>query len=289
MDDASPPSPDAAPAAPPPVVLTIAGSDSGGGAGVQADLKTFAAMGCHGCSALTAITAQNTRTVRAAELLRPELVSEQIDAVAEDLPPAALKTGMIGATPAIDAIADAIRRHRLSPLVVDPVMVTKNGAPLIDETAVRRLASEILPLASVTTPNRHEAASLLRWDHPPDTVDAAADAAREICDRFGPAACVVKGLHRENSHGHPERVDVCHRQDHTGQPTYETHAPHHPDGATHGSGCVHSAALACALAKKQPLTDALDTAKRIVTAAIAQGVSLGAGTGPVNPNHNHPH
>ena len=265
----------------PPIVLTIAGSDSGGGAGIQADLKTFAALGCHGCSAVTAVTAQNTREVRVAELLRPELVASQIDSVVADLPPAAVKTGMVGATPTIDTLARSLRQHGLTPLVVDPVMVSKGGAPLIDEAAVRRLAEQVLPLATVTTPNRHEAARLLGRSNPPETVEAAGDAARDICQRFGPGACVVKAVRQDDERGRPVSVDVCF----DGHALHESTSPRHADDATHGSGCVFSAALTCGLAHGKALIDAVHAAKRFASNAIAQGLPVGGGTYPVNPLH----
>ncbi|MFW6059949.1 MAG: bifunctional hydroxymethylpyrimidine kinase/phosphomethylpyrimidine kinase [Phycisphaeraceae bacterium] len=266
--------------APPPVALTIAGSDSSGGAGIQADLKTFAVFSCHGASALTAVTAQNTRHVQAAEPLTPDLISEQIDAVADDLSIAATKTGMLGGPAVIEHVAAAVERHRLAPLVVDPVMLAKSGDALIDDEAISVLGDRLLPLASLVTPNRHEAGRLLELDTPPATVEAAADAARAICDRFGVAACVVKAIRRPSvDRAQDEAVDLCC----DGRETYELVGPYHLPGAVHGSGCAFSAAITAALAQGQTLADALHTAKRFIDAAIGSAEPLGGGAPPANP------
>jgi len=164
----------------PPIALTIAGSDSGGGAGIQADLKTFAALGCHGTSAITAITVQNTLGVREAFDLPPELIRSQIDAVADDLPPRATKTGMLSSSAIIEAVAEAVRQRHLEPLVVDPVMVAKGGHRLLAEDAVASLRRRLLPLATVVTPNLPEAEVLL--ERPLGTREEREAAARDLVE-----------------------------------------------------------------------------------------------------------
>lgn len=270
-----------------PIALTIAGSDSIGGAGLQADLKTFAALGCHGTSAVTAITAQNTRGVRAAEAVAPALIAEQIDAVAEDTDVAATKTGMLSTAAGIEVVAQAVERYRLAPLVVDPVMVAKSGDPLIDAEAVEALTERLLPLATVITPNRHEAVRLLEGageaagggEQSLTSVDAAADAARTICHRYDTAVCVVTGI-RRSSAGGMEAVDVCCH----GEEVQAIAGPWHEGNHVHGSGCVYSAAITGALAHGSDLEEALQTARRFITRAISQGLDLGHGPArPVNP------
>jgi hydroxymethylpyrimidine/phosphomethylpyrimidine kinase len=264
-----------------PVALTIAGSDSGGGAGIQADLKTFTMLGCYGATALTAVTAQNTRGVQAAALLEPTLIARQIDSVATDLSPAATKTGMLGSVDIVETVAATIRRHGLAPLVVDPVMVAKSGDSLIDDDAVDAIVRLLLPLADIVTPNRHEAARLAGF--PVETVDDARRAAGVICDRFGARACVVKAVRREDADG-PVSVDVF------------CPAPGHPDGCrllphpwhatgqanTHGSGCTFSAAVTAELAKGREMEAALEAAVRFIDAAMASPVRYGSGISPVD-------
>jgi hydroxymethylpyrimidine/phosphomethylpyrimidine kinase len=263
---------------PPPVALTIAGSDSSGGAGIQADLKTFALQGIYGASAVTAITAQNTTGVQAAELLDPELVVRQIDAVADDLPIAAVKTGMLGSMEMIQAVAQALQRRGIGPLVVDPVMVAKSGDPLIDDEAVDAMKQQLFPLAAIVTPNRHEAARLVGWAEAPDTINRATEAARIICDRFGPGACVVKAIACDEDEP-AQSVDVfC-----QGSSSQTLTGPLCSAHRTHGSGCTFSAAIAAELARGQSLAKALALAKRFVTRAIHEAPPLGHGTAPVNP------
>lgn len=291
-----------------PVVLTIAGSDSIGGAGVQADLKVFAAMGCHGAAAITAVTAQNTHGVRAAEAVDPELLAAQIDAVAEDAPVAATKTGMLGSVEAIEAVARAVERHRLAPLVVDPVMVAKSGSALIDDAAVAALTERLLPLATLITPNPHEAARLLdaasgrgggadggiasrrsgNRDNPTKatkvapvgSVEQAVEAGRTICRQFDTAICVVTGVRRDGASGEAEAVDVvCH-----GDHVQAIAGRWQQTPYLHGSGCAYSAAVAAALARGAELDQAMRLAKSMIAAAIAQGVEVGSGAArPVNP------
>ncbi len=260
-----------------PTAMTIAGSDSGAGAGIQADLKTFAVMGVFGTSAITAITAQNSTGVKHAHALDPDLVEKQIDAVASDLPIRATKTGMLANRGIIETVAKAIKRQNLFPLVVDPVMAAKGGDPLIDAAAVTTLIKKLLPLAAIVTPNRHEAARLLGRPEPIRDLHAAATAAREICRRLGAKACVVKGIKRENDQ-EGEAVDIYF----DGDQSHEIVSDWRPTDNTHGSGCTFSAAIAGALALGQPMDQAVRTAKSVVTEAIRQATDMGHGTGSVN-------
>jgi len=267
----------------PPVALTIAGSDSSGGAGVQADLKTFTVLGVYGASVLTAITSQNTRGVQAAALLDAALVGRQIDSVAADLPVAATKTGMLGGVGIIDAVADGIERHGLRPVVVDPVMVAKSGDPLIDQAAVSRMAGRMLPVAALATPNRHEAARLLGMSDPIADVGQAGDAARRICERFGCGACIVKGIGRERD-GSREVVDVLY----DGREVREYAAARVETDRTHGSGCTFSAAITGYLAGGRTLHEAIAGARAFISRAIEQAPRLGAGRPPVSPLAHRP-
>src|SRR5438309_2317174 len=220
----------------PPVALTIAGSDSGGGAGIQADLKTFAAFQVHGPSAITAITAQNTTIVSDILELPPALVRAQIDRVVEDLRPAAAKTGMLSSRELIEAVALAVHELGLTQLVVDPVMVAKSGARLLREDAVESLRTELLPLAAVITPNLPEVEMLL--GRPVSSVDERRAAARELL-ALGPRAVIVKG-----GHAGSDAVDVFY----DGDEMVELAGSRVVTGDTHGSGCVFSAAITAGLA-----------------------------------------
>jgi len=257
--------------------LTIAGSDSSGGAGIQADLKTFAVLNVFGCTAITAITAQNTRGVKRAQLLDPALVSEQIETTAGDIEIDATKTGMLGNAAIVEAVVSAIKRHKLFPLVVDPVMVARSGDSLIDDSAMKAICRKLLPLAAVITPNRHEAARLLGQSNPIEDVNAAGGAAREICRRFSARACIVKGIRRPNDE-EGEAVDVFF----DGDAAHEIVADWRPTASTHGAGCTFSAAITGALALGQPLNEAIQTAKSVVTEAIRQTTDFGQGNSPVN-------
>lgn len=259
------------------VALTIAGSDSSGGAGIQADLKTFAVMGVYGASVITAITAQNTRGVQASHPLDPKWIDEQLDAVGSDLEVGAAKVGMVANAAIIKTIAKAIERHSLFPLVVDPVMVTKGGDSLIDDAAVSALCTTLMPLAAVVTPNRREAARLLGKSQPVDDVFAAGDAARTICRKFGLRACIVKGIRRPNDQ-EGEAVDVFF----DGEETHEIVSDWRPTENTHGSGCTFSAAITAGLAKGQELEQAIQGAKNVVSEAIRQTTGLGQGIAPIN-------
>jgi hydroxymethylpyrimidine/phosphomethylpyrimidine kinase len=254
-----------------PVALTIAGSDSGGGAGIQADLKTFAALGVHGASAVTAITAQNTVTVTAIEELPVALIRAQIDAVVEDLGVQAAKTGMLSSAEIIVAVAGAVADHGIENLVVDPVMVAKGGARLLRADAVEALREVLLPLATVITPNLPEVAALL--GRRVATIAERRQAARDLL-RLGPRAVVVKGGHADG-----DAVDIYW----DGETWDELSAERFRTDNTHGSGCVFSAAIAAGLARGLAPLAAVREAKEFITGAIRHSLDLGHGHGPVNP------
>jgi len=252
-----------------PVALTIAGSDPSGGAGIQADLKTFHQFGVYGMAVITLVTVQNTQRVSAVETLAPRLVREQIEAVIEDILPQAAKTGALGTAEVIEAVADCARTFPFL-LVVDPVMISKHGAPLITADARQTLARCLLPHTFLVTPNLHEAATLA--DVPVDSVEAMQEAARRIAD-LGPKAVVVKGGHLGE-----DAVDVLYYQGRVRRFA----ARRLPSKNTHGTGCVYSAAITAGLARGQELEAAIETAKRFITRAIADSPGLGRGCGPVN-------
>jgi hydroxymethylpyrimidine/phosphomethylpyrimidine kinase len=250
-----------------PVALTIAGSDSGGGAGIQADLKAFARCGVHGTSAITAITAQNTVAVEAIHPIPGEMIVAQVRAVAEDIGIDAVKIGMLGDKPTIDAVVEALNLVGDVPVVLDPVMVAESGATLLDPNAKAELIERLLPRVSVATPNLAEAQALagLRDESPERLAEA-------VC-ALGPAATIVTGGHTDDG------ADVLF--DESG--SLRIGGPRYPDGASHGSGCTHSAALAAFLALAVELPDAARWAKDIAAEAIGDGLrELGAGTGPVD-------
>ncbi|MEM0036809.1 MAG: bifunctional hydroxymethylpyrimidine kinase/phosphomethylpyrimidine kinase [Candidatus Korarchaeum sp.] len=253
-----------------PVALTIAGSDSGGGAGIQADLKTFAALGVHGTVAITSITAQNTREVTAVQDVNVDVIRAQIEAVVSDIGVDAAKTGMLHTSEIIRAVAEEVRRHRF-PLVVDPVMIAKSGAPLLKEEAVKSLIEELLPLAEVVTPNAREAEVLSGISV--RSLDDARRAAKLIAEH-GPRAVIVKGGHLEGG----ESIDVLYDGDFT-----ELRAERVGSRNTHGTGCSFSAAIAAELAKGRSIREAFRTAKLLVTEAIRYGLPVGKGHGPLNP------
>jgi hydroxymethylpyrimidine/phosphomethylpyrimidine kinase len=249
-----------------PTALTIAGSDSGGGAGIQADLKTFAVMGVHGMSAITSITAQNTREVRAIFDLPPEMVLAQIEAVVDDLGVDAAKTGMLSNSGIIGAVARAVDRYGF-PLVVDPVMIAKSGAPLLREEAVETLVKELVPRATVITPNRMEAEKLtgLRIS----SVADAREAAMVIVEELGSEAAVVKGGHIEGEFS----VDVLYYKGEF----YEFKARRINKTTDHGTGCAFSASIAAGLAKGRGVVEAVSVAKEFITLAVDYGLELGGG------------
>jgi hydroxymethylpyrimidine/phosphomethylpyrimidine kinase len=255
-----------------PVALTIAGSDSGGGAGIQADLKTFAALGVHGTSAVTAITAQNTLGVAGILELPPALVAAQIEAVMLDLGAQAAKTGMLSSAEIIEVVAKAIARFEIGNLVVDPVMVAKGGARLLRDDAVDALRRRLLPLAAVVTPNLPEAEVLL--GRLIRTLDERRQAARDLVG-LGARAAVVKGGHTD------EEQAIDHYFD--GTELVELKSPRIATANTHGSGCVFSAAIAAELARGRDSLAAVLLAKEFITRAIERSLEVGRGHGPVNP------
>lgn len=250
--------------------FAIAGSDSCGGAGIQADLKTFAAFGVYGMSAITAVTAQNTCGVRAVCAMEPELVSAQIDCVFEDIRVDAVKIGMTATAGIIRAIAAALQKHPGVPVVLDPVMVSTSGHALLAPDAVQALTRELLPLAAVITPNLPETAVLLgREIH---TVEEMHAAAQELVER-GAKAVVVKGGHLDG-----DAVDVFF----DGKTFLQLSQPRTSTPNTHGTGCTFSSAIAASLAKGVPLATAVQKAKAYISEAIAHAEPLGHGHGPVN-------
>jgi len=251
-----------------PCALSIAGSDSGGGAGIQADLKAFARCGVHGATAITAITVQNTVEVRKVYPLPPEAIIEQVAVVAEDIGVDAVKIGMLGNVATIDAVAEALGRTGRAPVVIDPVMVAESGSRLLDEDAVAALREILLPRAAVVTPNVPEARVLSGLGE-----DATGEQLARAVRELGPAAVVVTGGHRE------EAIDVFF----DGDQLVEIPGERYPDGAAHGSGCTHSSALAAHLALGFPPLEAAQRAKAIASEAVRNGLTeLGAGAGPVD-------
>jgi hydroxymethylpyrimidine/phosphomethylpyrimidine kinase len=255
-----------------PCVLTIAGSDSGGGAGIQADLKTFAALGVHGMTAITAITAQNTLGVRRIQAVDAEMVREQIEAVAEDIGVDAAKTGMLYTSEIIEVAADETEKHGF-PLIIDPVMIAKGGARLLKPEAEKVLVERLLPLATVVTPNALEAEVIsgLRIK----TLEDARRAAERIA-ALGPEAVVVKGGHIETQ---GRSIDILLWK---GEFTV-LEAERLEKRTTHGTGCSFSAAIAAELAKGRAISEAVRTAKELVNLAIRYGIKIGGGYGPLNP------
>ena len=266
----------------PPRVLSIAGSDSGGGAGIQADLKAFARCGVHGMTAITGVTAQNTRAVTAVYPLPPEAIVEQVRAVAEDIGVDAVKIGMLGTAEIIRAVEQALDLVPEAPVVLDPVMVAESGARLLDETAEDALRRGLLPRVTVVTPNVSEAAVLAGVD-----AEAGGDPARgpetatqgeperlaRAIHALGPRAVVVTGGHREQA------TDVFF----DGERVVEIPGVRYPDGASHGSGCTHSSALAAHLALGADPLEAARRAKQIASEGVRDGLrGLGAGAGPVD-------
>ena len=247
-----------------PVVLTIAGSDSGGGAGIQADLKTFSALGVFGASAITCLTAQNPDKVIGIEAVKPAFVALQIRAVCEGFPVAVVKTGMLYSAGIIRAVADAVQRRRIRRLVVDPVMIATSGARLLRPDAVRVLKRELLPLAAVVTPNLPEAEVLC--GHAIRTRQELGPAAREIAERYG-CACALKGGHMAGG----VVVDVLWADG----VLHEFELPRVRIRETHGTGCTFSAALAAHLALGCALPRAVQRAKAYVQSALARAPSVG--------------
>ncbi len=251
-----------------PSVLSIAGSDSGGGAGIQADLKAFARCGVHGMTAITAITAQNTAGVEAVEAVSPRLIVAQVRAVAEDIGVDAVKIGMLGTAATVDAVVEALAFVGDAPIVIDPVMVAESGASLLDGEARNALVERLLPLAAVVTPNIPEARELSGAD----ARDSQEDLAREVL-ALGPAAVVVTGGHSD------QVVDVFY----DGRESVAIRGERHPGAAAHGSGCTHSSALASFLAYGEPPLEAARRAREVASDAVANGLEqIGEGPGPVD-------
>lgn len=254
-----------------PQVLTIAGSDSGGGAGIQADLKTFQELGVFGTSVLTAVTAQNTRGVHGVEAVSPELVTQQLDAIGSDFTIAACKTGMLFDAARIEVVADGVRRHVFNTLVVDPVMIAKGGASLLQDSAVQALKTSLLPLATVVTPNVPEAEVLTGMTI--RTFEDRIKAAEQML-AYGVRAVILKGGHLEGESAEDLIV--------TESETFILSAPRIQTSDTHGTGCTFSAALTAELAKGCSILEATVTAKQFIQSAITHGLEIGAGHGPTN-------
>jgi hydroxymethylpyrimidine/phosphomethylpyrimidine kinase len=252
-----------------PVALTIAGSDPSGGAGIQADLKTFHQRGVYGAAVITLLTVQNTQRVSAIEILSPQMVADQIQAVLEDIPPAAIKTGALGNVEVVSRIAEMAEKFTV-PLVVDPVMISKHGHPLMTEQARKAMMVRLLPKAYLITPNLHEAAELAEM--PVCDIETMKEAAAKIFS-LGVPAVLIKGGHLEGDavdllyylgtfhYFRASRITTCH---------------------THGTGCTYSACITAELAKGLNLVDAIGVAKRFITQAIETAPGLGKGSGPVN-------
>ncbi|MEX2539925.1 MAG: bifunctional hydroxymethylpyrimidine kinase/phosphomethylpyrimidine kinase [Actinomycetota bacterium] len=252
--------------------LTIAGSDSGGGAGIQADLKTFFALGVHGMSAITALTAQNTVGVEDVHEVPPSFVSRQIDVVATDIGVDAAKTGMLSSAAVIEAVAKSVHNHEIPFLVCDPVAVSKHGDRLLEPSALDALRTKLIPLATVITPNVPEAEGLLGRTLDPSVPDEAA--ARDLV-ALGPQWVLLKGGHL----GSEEAVDILT----DGAELILLSSPRVPTKHTHGTGCVLSAALTAGLATGLDVVSAARQAKKFVTRAIELHLEIGHGIGPVNP------
>ncbi len=253
--------------------LAIAGSDSGGGAGIQADLKTFSALGVFGMTAITALTAQNTTGVFGVVEMPPEFVAQQIDVVVTDIGVDAAKTGMLSNAGIIEAVAGRIRHHRIPNLVVDPVMIAKSGAPLLRPEAMDALRTILLPLATVVTPNLHEARAIAGVAV--DTVEQMREAARAI-HNLGPRVVVVKGGHLEG-----DAEDIIY----DGRAFASLREARIPTHHTHGTGCIFAAAIAAELALGRDVGEAIRRAKAFIGAAIRASLPIGRGHGPANPMH----
>jgi hydroxymethylpyrimidine/phosphomethylpyrimidine kinase len=254
-----------------PIALTIAGSDSGGGAGIQADLKTFHQFGVFGTSAIVAITAQNTRGVTAVHPVPLPTVRAQLQALADDLQPAATKTGMLATAELVAEVADALARHAFTPYVCDPVMVASSGDRLLDADAVAVVRERLVPLATLVTPNLDEAALLA--DCPVETTDDMARAGQSLLG-LGARAVLIKGGHRRDD----EIVDVLV----TAAGARLFSHPRIRTTSTHGTGCTLSAAVTAGLALGRPLDEAVADAVAFVQRAIAEAPPLGSGHGPLN-------
>lgn len=255
-----------------PVCLTIAGSDSGGGAGIQADIKAMQANGTFAASVITAVTAQNTVAVTGAVDLSLDIIAKQIDAVCSDIDVAATKTGMLSSASIIELVSERIRRYELHPLVVDPVMISKSGFTLLADDAIEALVERLLPLADVVTPNAHEAERLASIQVV--TEEDARQAARRI-HGMGARSVLVKGGHLESS---SDAVDVLF----DGNDFHEFRSERLDSRNTHGTGCTYASAIAANLARGHDLVEAIRRAKEYVTEAIRHGLAIGSGHGPTD-------
>jgi len=252
--------------------LTIAGSDSGGGAGIQADLKTFQELEVFGMTAITAVTAQNTLGVHGVQAIPKEMIASQIDSVAQDLGVDALKTGMLFSAEIIETVAEKIRQYGWKKVVVDPVMIAKGGAPLLQQEAIIAVKEFLLPYAYIITPNIPEAEELTGI-----TIQTEADkieAAKELI-RFGVKNVIIKGGHDQDTN---KSIDLLF----DGKDSYTFTSHRFPTKNTHGTGCTFSAAITASLAKGLSVYDAVSIAKSFITAAIEEDLELGSGHGPTN-------
>lgn len=252
-------------------VLTIAGSDSGGGAGIQADLKTITLLGGFGMSVITALTAQNTVTVAAIHDVPLEFIGAQIDAVFTDIGVDAVKTGMLANEKVVELVASKLRQYKPPVVVVDPVMVAKSGDPLLAVEAQQTLAQSLLPLATLVTPNLPEASALIGWEVR-DEKDMRR--AAEAIHQMGSTYVLVKG-----GHLHGEAVDLLF----DGRQYHEFRADRVETKNVHGTGCTYASAIATYLAQERKVVEAVAAAKRFITEAILHGLALGQGHGPTNP------
>lgn len=252
-----------------PIALTIAGSDPSGGAGIQADLKTFHQFGVYGEAAITLLTVQNTRGVTAIETLAADFVAAQIRAVVEDIPPHAVKTGALGTRAIVEAVAYEIARFTC-PVLVDPVMISKHGAPLLRSDASQSLITLLMPIATLVTPNLHEAAAIT--GRPVASLAQMEEAARAMIG-MGAKAVLIKGGHLEGA-----AIDLLF----DGKEFHTYPGPKIETAHTHGTGCTYSAAITALMARGLSLTDALPRAKHYITEAIRSNPGLGHGQGPVN-------
>ena len=257
-----------------PIALSIAGSDSGGGAGIQADLKTFAALGVYGCSAITSLTAQNTCGVQAVMPVPPAFVQAQISSVLSDITPGAIKTGMLAQADIILAVVDALRAYPQIPLVVDPVMIATSGDRLLAEDAVAVLINELIPRATVITPNLHEAAALLNLESAKNLAEMRAQATQLLT--LGAQAVLMKGGHSEGD----DATDLLL----TGDGEFLFSAKRLATKNTHGTGCTLASAIAAGLAKKLSLQESVQQAKDYLQQALmrADELAIGQGSGPVH-------
>ncbi|MEA2433332.1 MAG: hydroxymethylpyrimidine/phosphomethylpyrimidine kinase [Actinomycetota bacterium] len=256
-----------------PRALTIAGSDSGGGAGIQADLKVFMAFGCHGMSALTALTAQNTIGVTGIQEIPAAFVVEQIDAVVEDIGVDAAKTGMLASAEIVSSVAKSVATHGIAKLVVDPVFVSKHRNRLLAEDAIGALKADLFPLATLVTPNLYEAAAIIGMFDISNLAEMT-EAARAI-HALGPRAVLVKGGHLPGDRA----IDILF----DGERAVEIDGPRYDTDDTHGTGCALSAAITARLAHGDEIEDAVRSAKSFISEAIRRSLRIGKGYGPVNP------